>query len=268
MNKIRQRILDALPIRLRFALRYMKKLIANVLANVRSWLLTRLNSGVPQNLTREEIHAAQITFAQFGEDMAVLRWVDGLKMIPQIYVDVGCYHPIHFSNTLLLHKRDWKGVNVDLNKSRITEFERLRPGDYNVLAAVSSSERELKIFEYDLGSTDRLGEVHEEKPESRIPGEKLTGTRLVKTRALNSILQSCPWPVGQIGYLNIDCEGHDLEVLKGLDLDRYQPAIITIEAFLEEERHAVFDHLIAREYEHKETIYGTLLFVKTPMEEK
>ena len=80
MNKIRQRILDALPIRLRFALRYMKKLIANVLANVRSWLLTRLNSGVPQNLTREEIRAAQITFAQFGEDMAVLRWVDGLKM--------------------------------------------------------------------------------------------------------------------------------------------------------------------------------------------
>ena len=69
--------------------------------------------------------------------MAVLRWVDGLKMIPQIYVDVGCYHPIHWSNTLLLHKRGWKGVNVDLDKSRITEFERLRPGDYNVLAAVS-----------------------------------------------------------------------------------------------------------------------------------
>ena len=73
MNKIRQRILDALPIRLRFALRYMKKLIANVLANVRSWLLTRLNSGVPQNLTREEILAAQIMIAQFGEEMAVLR---------------------------------------------------------------------------------------------------------------------------------------------------------------------------------------------------
>jgi len=43
-------------------------------------------------------------------------------------------------------------VNVDLDKSRITEFERLRPGDYNVLAAVSDSEREFKIFEYGLGS--------------------------------------------------------------------------------------------------------------------
>ena len=123
----------------------MKKLIVNFLAKVTSWLLARLNKGVPQNLTREEIRAAQITFSHSGEDMAVLRWVDQLKIIPQIYVDVGCYHPIHCSNTLLLHKRGWKGVNVDPDKSRIAEFERLRPGDYNVLAAVSSSERELKI---------------------------------------------------------------------------------------------------------------------------
>jgi FkbM family methyltransferase len=249
------------------AYRTVKKLIANLLAKVTNWLLTRLKNGVPQNLAREEIRFAQITFAQFGEDIAVLRWVDRFKAIPRIYVDVGCYHPIHFSNTLLLHKRGWKGVNVDLDKSRITMFERLRPGDYNVLAAVSSSERELKIFEYEGGLTDRLGEVHEENLESVI-GQKPTGARLVKTRILNSILQSCPWPVGRIGYLNIDCEGHDLEVLKGLDLDRYRPAIISIEAFLEEERRVVLHHLISREYEHKETIYKTLLFVKTPMQEK
>ena len=245
----------------------MKKLIANFLAKLTSWLLTRLNNGVPQNLTREEIRAAQITFSHVGEDLAVLRSVDELKLIPKIYVDVGCYHPIHFSNTLLLHKRGWKGVNVDLEKSRIAEFERLRPGDYNVLAAVSSKERELKIFEYENALTDRLGEVHEEDLKSLI-GSKPTGTRLVKTRSLNSILQCCPWPIGHIGYLNIDCEGHDLEVLQGLDLDRYQPAIITIEAYLEQEQRAIFDHLIPREYEHKETIHKTLLFVKAPMEEK
>jgi hypothetical protein len=35
------------------------------------------------------------------------------------------------------------------------------------------------------------------------------------------------WKEERIGYLNIDCEGHDLEVLKGFDLARYQPSIIT-----------------------------------------
>jgi FkbM family methyltransferase len=233
----------------------VKKLIVNFLAKLTSLVLTRLNKGVPQNLTQEEIRGAQITFSQFGEDMAVLRWVEELKMIPQIYVDVGCYHPIHCSNTLLLHKRGWKGVNVDLDESRIGEFERLRPGDYNVPAAVSSSERELKIFEYEIGLTDRLGEVHEQRLKSLIGGEP-TGERLVKTRALNSILQSCPWPIGHIGYLNIDCEGHDLEVLQGLDLDRYQPAMITIEAFLEEERRAIFHYLIPREYQQRKRFVG------------
>ena len=245
----------------------MKKLIVNFLAKLTSWLLTRLNNGVPQNLTREEIRAAQITFSHVGEDIAVLRSVDELKLIPKIYVDVGCYHPIHFSNTLLLHKRGWKGVNVDLEKSRIAEFEQLRPGDYNVLAAVSSKERDLKIFEYENALTDRLGEVHEEDLKSLI-GSKPTGTRLIKARSLDSILQCCPWPIRHIGYLNIDCEGHDLEVLQGLDLDRYQPAIITIEAYLEQEQRAIFDHLIPHDYQHKETLYKTLLFVKTPMEEK
>ena len=114
----------------------VKKLIVNVLAKLTSWLLTRLNKRVPQNLTREEIRGAQITFSQFGEDMAVVRWVDDLKTIPQICLDVDCYHHIHSSNTVLLHKRGWKGVKLDLDKRRIAEFERVRLGDYNVLATI------------------------------------------------------------------------------------------------------------------------------------
>lgn len=45
-----------------------------------TWLLTRLNSGVPQNLKREEICTAQITFAQSGGHIAMLRRMDGFKM--------------------------------------------------------------------------------------------------------------------------------------------------------------------------------------------
>jgi hypothetical protein len=37
------------------AYRILKKPIANLLAKVTSWLLTRLKNGVPQSLTREEI---------------------------------------------------------------------------------------------------------------------------------------------------------------------------------------------------------------------
>ena len=31
------------------------------------------------------------------------------------YIDVGCQNPIANNNTYLLHKKGWKGINIDLN---------------------------------------------------------------------------------------------------------------------------------------------------------
>ena len=40
-----------------------------------------------------------------GEDLII---VQHLKNINNgFYVDAGCYHPLHLSNTYLLHKRNW-----------------------------------------------------------------------------------------------------------------------------------------------------------------
>jgi FkbM family methyltransferase len=237
----------------------VKKLAAQLMASMANGMLTRLRNGVATDLSRDEIRFAQISFGQYGEDMAVLRWVEELHPSSHVYVDVGCFHPVHFSNTLLLHKRGWRGVNVDLNAARIAEFERLRGSDYNVLAAVSSEERELSVAEYVAGLTDRLVEADQQSVKSLI-GEAPISTRSVRTRTLESILKSCPWPIAGIGYLNIDCEGHDLEVLKGLDLARYRPAVVTIEAF-PDQRDATIQHLGMHEFEHKETICNTLVFV-------
>jgi FkbM family methyltransferase len=237
----------------------VKKLAAKLMSNVASGMLTWLRNGEPVHLSRDEIRFAQFSFGQYGEDLAVLRWVEQLAPASLVYVDVGCFHPVHFSNTLLLHKRGWRGVNVDLNAARIAEFQRLRAGDYNVIAAVSSEERELSVAEYAAGLTDRLVEPDQQSVTSLI-GEAPTGTRPVRTKTLDGILQSCPWPVPGIGYLNIDCEGHDLEVLKGLDLARYRPAVITIEAF-PDQRGAILEYLGMHEFERKETICNTLVFV-------
>ena len=43
-----------------------------------------------------------------------------LKKIKKgIYLDIGCYHPIKDSNTALLYKNGWKGINVDISKESI-----------------------------------------------------------------------------------------------------------------------------------------------------
>ncbi len=70
-------------------------------------------------------------------------------------------------------------------------------------------------------------------------------------------------PIDRVGYVNIDCEGHDLEVLKGLNLERYRPALITIEALAPDAAKAIINYLVASGYMHKETLRWTLLFVRT-----
>ena len=57
-----------------------------------------------------------------------------------IYVDVGCNHPIKYNNTYLLYKRGWRGINIDLDKKSIDEFNLIRNKDYNIQALISSEE--------------------------------------------------------------------------------------------------------------------------------
>ena len=44
-----------------------------------------------------------------------------------IYLDVGCYHPIIANNTFLLHKKGWKGINIDIDYHTINMFNFFRP---------------------------------------------------------------------------------------------------------------------------------------------
>jgi hypothetical protein len=50
----------------------------------------------------------------------------------------------------------------------------------------------------------------------------------VRTKTLTKILDDngCP---GDFDFLNVDCEGHDLEVLSGLNLEKYCPQVICVE---------------------------------------
>ena len=38
------------------------------------------------------------------------------------YIDIGAQHPISNNNTYLLFKRNWSGINIDLDKKNIDLF--------------------------------------------------------------------------------------------------------------------------------------------------
>ena len=51
--------------------------------------------------------------------------------------------------------------------------------------------------------------------------------RSVETETLNDILTDNL--INKIDYLNIDVEGHEIDVLNGFDINRFSPEIVSIE---------------------------------------
>ncbi len=190
---------------------------------------------------------ASVSYAQTGEDRIIATLLDGRST--GFYVDVGCNHPIRYSNTFALYKRGWRGINIDANAQLIDRYRRVRPRDVSISAVVSSSSRDVVFteFEDDVVSSVSAEHVARWKAEQRVVRE-----RHAKARTLNDILDSVDAP-HRFDLLSIDVEGHDLEVLSSLDLDRYRARLIVVEMhdfpLREPKRNETWSHLVANGYE-------------------
>ena len=60
-------------------------------------------------------------YSQFGEDK-ILNELISKDFINGFYVDVGCFHPKKHSNTYMLFKRGWYGVNIDMEKDKVFQY--------------------------------------------------------------------------------------------------------------------------------------------------
>ena len=156
------------------------------------------------------------SYSQFGEDLVINNFFRGYV---GRYVDIGCYHPIKYSNTALLNKRGWKGVNIDLNQYSIDLFNACRKDDSNIVACLSDKVEENIIY---LDSKfSALNSVNEDNSKNfKFKSlEKIN----VKTKVFPEIIKN------NFDFLNIDCEGNDYKILKTIDLKKYTPKMIVIE---------------------------------------
>ena len=163
-------------------------------------------------------------YSQFGED-AVLSEIFARKKKRGTYVDIGCYHPRKHSNTYLFYKRGWSGILVDVEKAKIIACRILRPRDKSLLKAVSDKNGQSTIYAPKKFSV--LTSLSPVNPDYKAIGQIECVTL---TNILDEHLEDRP-----IDLLSIDVEGHDLQVLKGLDFSKYQPEVIVIENLAEKD---------------------------------
>lgn len=157
-------------------------------------------------------------YSQFGEDSVLL---DLFKDTPTgHYVDVGAHHPYRYSNTYLLYKKGWHGVNIDPNPHTIALFDKARPQDTNICAGVGT-DGTLTYYRFSdpAVNTFRKEEAEKWKGKSFL---KFLGTSEVAVRQLSDLVH------GPVDLLTIDAEGMDLEVLRSYDWKEL-PKVIVVE---------------------------------------
>lgn len=148
------------------------------------------------------------------------------------YVDVGCYHPFRFSNTMHFHEQGWRGINVDPSAGTKAHFDLARPDDVNLEVAVAETDGSVTFYEAGTGARSVFNTLDPAQAEAyrRSGRVEAFDERVVPGLRLETILDR-HLPAGQeISFLDVDVEGHDLEVLRSNDWDRYRPVLVVVES--------------------------------------
>ena len=131
-----------------------------------------------------------------------------LKKIKKgIYLDIGCYHPIKESNTALLYKKGWSGINIDISEETIEMFKIFRPNDTNLFLGISIKNGYQKAyFEKSISTLSSLDETYLNKQ-----GRKNLIIKKVKVLTLKSLRKK--HNIKKLDFLKIDCENIDMSII-------------------------------------------------------
>lgn len=170
------------------------------------------------------------TFAQHGEDLIVLNIFSLLGIAKPSYLDVGAHHPIHCSNTALMHLRGSRGINVEANPNLIRAFHWHRPGDTTVNVGVGPKRGTLNFHFIDdwSGRNTFNRDVADEFVRSN-PSLRICEVRPIPVVTLNDIVAQ--YAGGEFpDFLSLDVEGLDFDILKNSLFESSKPVVICVEA--------------------------------------
>ena len=170
-------------------------------------------------------------YSQNGEDLLLSTFFHGKKK--GFYIEVGAFDGIHLSNTYYFEKLGWDGICIEAHPSYFPKCKENRANSLCIHAACTGDEtlKEVTFSSEELGLLSGVEERGDIKQRYDGRGLKFEGFKKVSVPAvtLNSVL-GMQKNKQDIDFISIDVEGHEIEVLKGLNLETYRPRILVIEA--------------------------------------
>lgn len=182
---------------------------------------------------RHKCFLSRNQYSQWGEDLIIKEFFKDNNA--GIYFDVGCFHPIMYSNTCALFKKGWRGINIDINPTSVDLFNIVRPNDLNLCTTINENPKEFKIFfDHPFSPVNTLDETFYKdfkksylkkfKKDSFVGGIE----KKIKSQTIDEILKIFN-SYDKVDFLNIDVEGMDLKILRQLIPHKLTPSLISIE---------------------------------------
>jgi FkbM family methyltransferase len=155
------------------------------------------------------------------------------------FIELGAYNGIDQSNTAFFEfTRNWNGILIEPSYSEYIKCVDNRKNSIVLNCACVSSDYNNDFIEGDFDNG----------PMSSINGNRVNGKiiKKIKARTLENILNEYA-PNKQIDLLSLDVEGYELNVLKGLNLQKYRPKYMLIEIYNTHYKE-IYDFLIENNY--------------------
>jgi len=140
-----------------------------------------------------------------------------------LFVEVGAWDGVQFSNTWGLAHAGWHGLYIEANPESIEACRRNHAGHSVEIetCAIGNGNGECDLFLG--GSVSTLMENH-----ARAWGIPLTKHVRVPMRTLDFVLEKHNWPV-RYDLLVVDVEGAEEAALRGYSIHRWRPRVAIIE---------------------------------------
>ena len=173
------------------------------------------------------------SYGQFNEDEFIL---SQFQQSVGFAIEVGGADGLNGSPTKCLEDKGWKTLLIEPNPHLFTEAKRNRPYVFNCAAGeVCEDNVGMTIYTLSGGNETAVSGLNPdakliEQHQHLIQDQRL---ELVNKRTLNVLIYE--WEkvlaenIENVDFISIDTEGTELDVMKGLNLSKYQPKIIALE---------------------------------------
>jgi len=142
-----------------------------------------------------------------------------------VFCDIGGNHPSKYNNTRYFEENGWSGYVFEPLPYMKELWEKERKAKlYPYALSDSEGQVTFTVVKDKLGSEDMFSFVKETGELNR---DYVMEDILVQTRTLNNVFSE--EGVSHIDYMSIDVEGHELNVLKGIDFSKLNIEVLTIE---------------------------------------